>query len=142
MAACSLAVAGEAPTLTRRELTQPNISMPRNQKELSVSPAKTWVCRMGTCFRDSSPFTGLVNDAWPNGNKKYQCAYTNGKGWRRTFWHENGQRQMSAQFTAGVQQGMGQEWWPNGNQRSITTYVDGNPMGKPKDGTTTENRRV
>ena len=114
--------------------TAQHVNAPQSDGTVSVTSEEVGL-QDGDLFllATSSPFTGLVNDAWPNGNKKYQCAYTNGKkDGAELSWHENGQRQMSAQFTTGVQQGMGQEWWPNGNQRSITTYVDGKPNGEAK----------
>ena len=79
------------------------------------------------------PFTGLVNDLWPDGKNKYQCAYNGGiKDGSELAWHENGEKMLAAQFKNGVQEGQSQEWWSNGELRSTTPYSNGKPHGEVK----------
>ena len=84
-------------------------------------------------LNNPGPFTGMVNDKWPDGSMKYQCVYTDGlKDGPELSWHENGKRKLTAQHKANVQEGQRQEWWNNGNMKRITPYSSGKPHGEAK----------
>lgn len=82
---------------------------------------------------NSLPFTGLVNDSWPNEKLKYSCAYRDGKkdGPELAFY-EDGAKRLAAQYKMNNREGQVQEWWPGGQMKSMMTYLNGKPHGEAK----------
>jgi antitoxin component YwqK of YwqJK toxin-antitoxin module len=116
------------------ETAQP-VGAPKAQNGTLTVTVKEVAMNKGVLFlrSNSSPFTGLVNDKWPNGKLKYQCVYKDGqKDGPELAWHEDGAKKMAAQFKTGNQEGQTQHWWPNGQPMSMMTYLNGKPHGEAK----------
>jgi len=116
------------------ETAQP-VGTPKVENGSLTVTVKEVAINKGVLFlrSNSSPFTGLVNDTWPNGKLKYQCVYKDGqKDGPEIAWHEDGAKKMAAQFKAGNQEGQTQHWWPNGKLMSMITYLNGKPQGEAK----------
>ena len=82
---------------------------------------------------NSLPFSGLVNDVWPDGKMKYSCAYKDGKkdGPELAFY-EDGSKRLAAQYKMNNKEGQAQEWWPGGQMKSMMTFLNGKPQGEAK----------
>lgn len=79
------------------------------------------------------PFTGIVEDNWDDGAKKYSCVYTDGKknGPEQEWWPD-GKKKSVKNHLNGTQDGLQQEWWPNEQVKSMTSFTAGLPHGEAK----------
>ncbi len=80
--------------------------------------------------RSKAPYTGLMRDFHPNGQKKLEGRYLNGKqqgAW--ASWHENGQKAVEVSFAEGTQVGRRTTWYNNGQKKHEANWIDGKADG-------------
>ena len=75
---------------------------------------------------EEKPFTGVAVKKYPNGEKKEEVTYKDGK-WHGlwTFWYENGQKEMEYTFKDGEAHGLHTGWYSNGQKSGEATFKDG-----------------
>lgn len=122
----------------------------RSERTLDVSKTQN---RDGLVYEldSQTPFSGKVVEAWPNGRKKSETTYKDGKrdgllvvwyesGQKKgegtnkdgklqglaTTWYENGQKKVEGNYRDGKLEGLFTEWHENGEKKSETPYRDGN----------------
>jgi len=67
---------------------------------------------------------------WPNGKKKSEALYKNGKpDGLTTHWHENGQKRSEQHFKKGTMDGPTARWHANGQMKEEGHYKNGAPDG-------------
>ena len=79
----------------------------------------------------TAPFTGLVQDVYPNGKKQLEVNLKDGKPQGvYTRWHENGQKkEAEVNFKDGQKSGVQTLWGENGQKKSEGNYKDGKRQG-------------
>lgn len=83
---------------------------------------------------EETPFTGVVLAKYPNGQKKSEENYINGKReGPYTQWHLNGQKASEQNYINGLEEGLGTAWHENGQKR-----IEGNFVNGKKEGVSTE----
>lgn len=71
------------------------------------------------------PFTGVVVEYWPNGQKRGESKIRDGKVQGKvTSWFENGRRKASAVFKDGRLNGKWIEWYENGQKKREREFLD------------------
>lgn len=87
---------------------------------------------------ESTPFTGVVIEAYRNGGPKSKTAIVDGRphGVSEGF-HLNGALQIRENYENGVLQGVRTKYWDNGLKKSQGTAVDGVWDGAFQNGTIT-----
>ena len=77
-----------------------------------------------------TPYTGKAVGLWPNGQKKYETNYKDGKtDGLDAYWHENGQKLSEVNYKDGKPDGLVLQWHENGQKRMEDNYKDGKPDG-------------
>ncbi len=74
-----------------------------------------------------TPINGLFQIHWPNGNKRYEWYYKDGKradGVSRGWW-PNGILKQERTYKDGKEDGLFTKWYENGQKKSEITYKDG-----------------
>ncbi len=77
------------------------------------------------------PFTGLAVEYWPNGKKKVEVDYLDGKPHGREIrWYENGRKKSEIECREGVAHGKAVSWYGNGRKESEAQWDDGKRQGR------------
>jgi antitoxin component YwqK of YwqJK toxin-antitoxin module len=64
---------------------------------------------------ETTPFTGTVETKFPNGQKKTEAIYVDGKlNGLKTIWFESGQKQSELNYKEGKLNGLLTAWFENG----------------------------
>ena len=114
------------------------------KKGLNYKNSITLHHKNGIAFHppQKTPYTGIYEEFFQNGNKKCEISYVNGKQ-NGIFikWYENGQKSMKGFYNAnGCISGPSTSWYKNGQKWSEINYDDGVKNGVTKlwnqDGTT------
>ena len=67
-----------------------------------------------------TPFTGLMQGLYPNGQKSIEGNFKDGKKHGvRTEWHENGQKKSEVNYKDGKRQGVKTEWHKDGTKKEF-----------------------
>ncbi|MCZ6537013.1 MAG: toxin-antitoxin system YwqK family antitoxin [Gammaproteobacteria bacterium] len=75
------------------------------------------------------PYTGLVRDFYPNGQRESESSYVDGKqDGIDTEWYDDGQKKAERTWALG-QRVHEIQWWENGQKRHESKYVDGKLHG-------------
>ena len=75
---------------------------------------------------DHEAYTGTKSIFYPEGNKKAEIYYKNGKKYGiSTAWYENGQDKIKANFKDGLPDGMITTWYENGEMKSQVEWKNG-----------------
>ena len=75
------------------------------------------------------PYTGLVRDFYPNGQRESESSYVDGKqDGIDTEWYDDGQKKAERTWALG-QRVHEILWWENGQKRHESKYVDGKLHG-------------
>lgn len=78
----------------------------------------------------TTPFTGLCQDFYPNGKKKFELIFKDGERHGvHSEWHEDGQKAEERKYKDGKQQGVENSWYKNGQKRFELNYNDGEKHG-------------
>jgi len=89
--------------------------------------------REGVLFKrdDSDPFTGLLVEFYPDGNRKVAIEVEGGKphGLSRG-WYRNGQLEVKEYLVEGVAHGPRTRWYANGQKRSEARIENGQIVGR------------
>ena len=81
---------------------------------------------------ETTPFTGVYITTYPNGHKRSERNYKDGKldglvtSWT---WYENGQKESEGNYKDGKQEGLETLWDENGQKESESNYKDGKKEG-------------
>lgn len=76
------------------------------------------------------PFKGVVSDRYPNGKKKSEENYINGKReGLYTVWHLNGQKASEQNYINGMEEGVGTAWYETGQKRMEGNFANGKKEG-------------
>ena len=68
------------------------------------------------------PFTGIVFNAYPNGEREYQGEYKRGKpNGLLIYWNENGKKMREGELKSGAQMG---RWKYYDNEGDLTKIID------------------
>jgi antitoxin component YwqK of YwqJK toxin-antitoxin module len=79
---------------------------------------------------EDKPFTGKYELYYPNGNKKIERNYLEGKhSGLSIFWYENGQKDVEGNFKDGYKNGLFTLWDESGNKISENNYINGHENG-------------
>ena len=79
---------------------------------------------------ETTPFTGVYIRTYPNGQKKSEINYKDGKPEGLvTLWYENGQKQLEDNYKDGKEEGLGIVWYENGQKQAEANYKDGKKEG-------------
>lgn len=84
--------------------------------------------RVGIAYavNESEPYTGLLIDIYPNGQRKNKIFFKNGKEeGQRTLWYENGQKAIETHFKNGKEEGLKTSWYENGQKAFVINYTGG-----------------
>ena len=95
-------------------------------------PAGELIRRDGLAFwkDDSTPFTGIIIEAYPDGSRKSRSALSNGlMHGASEGWYTNGVLQVREQFQHGVSHGLREKWFASGAKLSETTIEHGQLEG-------------
>ena len=77
-------------------------------------------------YHEGSPYTGTKSEFYPEGKKKTEKYYKNGKKYGiSTAWYENGQDKIKANFKDGLPDGMFTIWYDNGEMKSQMEWDNG-----------------
>jgi antitoxin component YwqK of YwqJK toxin-antitoxin module len=96
----------------------------RSQKEITTLQLQE---RNGLFYKENSetPYTGLLVEYYPNGQKEKEGTYKDGKPeGPATSWYESGQKQMEGTYKDGKRDGLS-TWYENGQKKREGTYKDG-----------------
>ena len=75
---------------------------------------------------DHEAYTGTKSIFYPEGNKKAEIYYKNGKKYGiSTAWYENGKDKIKANFKDGLPDGMFTMWYENGEMKSQMEWENG-----------------
>ena len=75
---------------------------------------------------ETKPFTGMFVDWHPNGQKKEEVNYIDGKeDGKYTQWYENGTKWIEQYYKDGKKDGNSILWFKNGQKRKESNYIDG-----------------
>ena len=86
--------------------------------------------RDGLWYFEEKPFTGVAVMKYPNGQKRGEITWKDGKqDGLYTAWHENGQKMGEVTYKDGKLHGLGTGWYENGQKRGEGTFKDGKPHG-------------
>lgn len=123
--------------------------------EKKVVDVSKLIERDGLKFEINSekPFTGRTIEYFPNGQKKYEGEYRdgkpegkwafwykNGQKWtefecrdgkpdgKSTTWYENGQKKSEGERRNGIDEGEGKGWYENGQKSFVGEMRDGTPV--------------
>ena len=78
----------------------------------------------------TTPFTGLLQDFYSNGQKDTEGSYKDGKeDGIYTRWYKNGQKKLEINFKNGKFQGVTTAWHKNGQKKSEGNFKDGKLHG-------------
>ena len=76
------------------------------------------------------PFTGKAVAKWPNGQKKTEINYKDGKrDGLKAHWYESGQKLSEISYKAGKHDGPLTVWYENGKLRRKGNHMDGKMVG-------------
>ena len=76
------------------------------------------------------PFTGKAVAKWPNGQKKTEINYKDGKrDGLKAHWFESGQKLSEISYKAGKHDGPLTMWYENGKLRRKGNHMDGKMVG-------------
>ena len=76
------------------------------------------------------PFTGKAVAKWPNGQKKTEINYKDGKrDGLKAHWYESGQKLSEISYKAGKHDGPLTVWYENGKLRRKGNNIDGKMVG-------------
>ena len=82
--------------------------------------------RDGLMYFEGKPFTGVAVEKWPNGQKRLEVTFKDGKEHDlTTLWYDNGQKNMEGTAKDGVPVAV-TVWKPNGEKCPDTNFVNGN----------------
>ena len=87
--------------------------------QIVCSEQLEWVIEYGSeiNYYKGVPFTGISEDFFENGQKKFSQTYLNGKrDGIGTHWFENGQKQFEEHYIDGKKEGLFTTWFENGNK--------------------------
>ena len=87
--------------------------------------------RNGVWFlpNEVTPFTGLAQSFYENGQKKLEFNYKDGKkDGLQTKWWENGQKGSEENYKDGKLNGLEARWYDNGQKKLEANYKDGKLM--------------
>ena len=74
--------------------------------------------------------TKVATDIWPNGQKRYEIPYVNGKRHGLDiWWHINGKKWHEIPYVNGKRHDLEVEWYPNEQKQRETPYVNGQIYG-------------
>ena len=80
---------------------------------------------------ETKPFTGGFVGWYPNGQKKEEVNYIDGKeDGKYTQWYENGTKWIEQYYKDGKKDGNSILWFKNGQKRKESNYIDGKLDGK------------
>ena len=89
--------------------------------------------RDGLWYFEEQPFTGDAVRKYPNGQKKRETTWKDGKGHGLyTFWYENGQKWAETTWEDGKLHGLAIWWHFNGQKHGEETYKDGKRISQKK----------
>ena len=75
---------------------------------------------------ETKPFTGGFVGWYPNGQKKEEVNYIDGKeDGKYTQWYENGTKWIEQYYKDGKKDGNSILWFKNGQKRKESNYIDG-----------------
>ncbi len=79
-------------------------------------------------INSETPFTGLLRDVYPNGQKKRDGNFVHGVlDGGMTAWYENGQKKYEGNFVNGKEEGLRIQWDKDGNE-TLSCYKDGDKL--------------
>ena len=77
------------------------------------------------------PFTGMMAEYWPGGEKKAEGELLDGKvNGKVTEWYEDGGMKSETGYRAGVLQGMATGWYENGRKQAEVEFADGEEVSR------------
>ena len=80
-------------------------------------------------INSDDPFTGIVVEYWPNGQKEQEWEYRDGKlHGTTTNWYENGQKWSETEFRDGKAHGQMIVWYKNGKKQREGAFRNGKPI--------------
>ena len=80
-----------------------------------------------------TPFTGVLVDKYPNGQKMVELHFKDGKEeGLSTEWYANGQKQLEGTSKDGKREGLETHWHENGQKKSEATFKDGKKVSETK----------
>jgi len=81
-------------------------------------------------FISKALYTGVATDFYPNGQKKLEANFVNGKlDGVMMAWHENGQKEAETYFVKGKREGLMTMWHANGRRKALGNWVNDKPDG-------------
>jgi len=85
-------------------------------------------------FYEGSPYTGTKSEFYPDGQKRAEMYYKNGRRFGiSNAWHENGQKWARVDFKNGIQEGRSIVWYESGLVKKMDMYFEkGEPNGEAK----------
>ncbi len=110
-----------------------NLSAQDVDAEIRTATLDQLVERQGLYYEINSetPFTGLLRDVYPNGQKKREGNLVRGVlDGGMTAWYENGQKKYEGNFVNGKADGLVTTWYDNGQKKSEEVWVGGASQGK------------
>ena len=74
---------------------------------------------------ETTPFTGVYITTYPNGQKKIEGNYKDGKKeGLTTWWFENERKQAERNYKDDKQEGLATDWYENGQKEIEGNYKD------------------
>ena len=85
-------------------------------------------------YHEGSPYTGTKSEFYPNGEKKAEMYYKNGRRFGiSTAWHENGKKRAQVNFKNGLPEGRSIIWYESGLVKKMDmSFEKGIPDGEAK----------
>jgi len=102
-------------------------------KEPTVVDGEYLVERDGLWYELDSedPFTGVMAEYWPGGEKKVEAELVDGKvHGRLTEWYEDGQEASRAEYVDGELHGEAAAWYEDGQKMAEVEFIDGEEVSR------------
>jgi antitoxin component YwqK of YwqJK toxin-antitoxin module len=90
--------------------------------------------RNGVLLYTDQPFSGVVEEFYPNGQVKAKTEYRQGRehGTSR-MWYEDGRPLWERRYRNGKKHGEHKGWWPNGQLKFLYHFAGGEHEGAARD---------
>ncbi|MDP8236610.1 MAG: hypothetical protein P9M08_09515 [Candidatus Erginobacter occultus] len=102
-------------------------------KEPVVLTGEYLVERDGIWYEIDSeePFTGMMAEYWPGGEKKVEAELVGGQvHGRLTEWYEDGQEASRAEYRDGQLYGEAVAWYEDGQKLAEVEFIDGEEVSR------------
>ncbi len=77
------------------------------------------------------PFTGMMAEYWPGGEKKVEAELVDGQvSGRLSEWHEDGRKSSQTEYREGKLHGKAISWYDNGQKQAEVEFQEGEEISR------------